>query len=289
VGVKTLPFMFPSIENVRCAFQCRAKQCSTSQGSTDAPDTPDTPDAPDTSDVLDVLDKSTESSLLQETRLAALSGGNISYVRKDSPEHVRACRAELTAHLGFSQVAEAQQVHGIVTIFDAPATSQAPDQILQEADGLATDVVGRALMIKTADCQPVLFAHASGQHIMALHVGWRGNRAQYIQKAVAAWCVAKNIQAQDIFAVRGPSLGPEKAEFIHFDAEWGAAYRQYFDTSTASMDLWRLTHDQLIEAGLLAQNIHGIELCTASLPMTFFSHRADALAGRQANFIWRTA
>lgn len=269
MAIKTLPFMFPNIENVRCAFQCRAHQSCTG-----AQPTPDS---------------GAEASSLQETRFASLSGGNISYVRKDSPESVRACRAELMTYLGFSQVAEAQQVHGLVTLFDAPATSQEPDQVLQEADGLATDAIGRALMIKTADCQPVLFAHASGQHIMALHVGWRGNRANYLQQAVAAWCATKSIQAQDIFAVRGPSLGPERAEFIQFDAEWGAAYRSYFDKATLTMDLWRLTHDQLIEAGLLDHRIHGIDCCTASLPATFFSHRVDPLAGRQANFIWRSA
>lgn len=254
MAVKIIPFAFPTLEYVHCAFQCRV-----------------------------------HGALKPNEIPNALSGGNISYVRGDAPEAVRIVRAELAQNLGFSRVAEVCQYQGAVTIFDVPSTSQESTQVLQRADGLATDEIDLALMIKTADCQPLLFAHASGQHLMALHVGWRGNRANYIQQAVARWCAIKKIQAQDIFVVRGPSLGPVQAEFIHFNEEWGSAYKSYFEKTTNTMDLWRLTRDQLLEAGLLDQQIYGLDLCTTSLSKMFFSYRVTHKVGNQASFIWRTS
>ena len=47
-----------------------------------------------------------------------------------------------------------------------------------------------------------------------------------------------------------------------------------------------LTRDQLLEAGLPDEGIFGLDLCTASMPDSFFSYRRDGICGRQANVIW---
>ena len=43
------------------------------------------------------------------------------------------------------------------------------------------------------------------------------------------------------------------------------------------MNLWRLTRDQLLEAGLPDEGIFGLDLCTASMPDSFFSVSARLL------------
>ena len=88
-------------------------------------------------------------------------------------------------------------------------------------------------------------------------------------------------------AVRGPSLGPARAEFIHFDTEWGADFRPWFQPESRTMDLWGLTRHQLMEAGLLSRHIFGVDICTASNPRLCFSHRHHPASGRQASLIWR--
>ena len=59
-------------------------------------------------------------------------------------------------------------------IFD-PEPRDIGDGPSADGDGLATARPGQALIIKTADCQPILLAHKSGKYVGALHAGWRGN------------------------------------------------------------------------------------------------------------------
>lgn len=263
MALSWIPFVFPGIARVRCAFQMR----------TQAEIRPDDP----------------------------FSGGNMAFTVQDNPERVHVNRRDLLCSLGLAAnpaagtgFAELNQVHGAVTLFDPePVPGQGAGQpgavnsgpVLPDGDGLASSRPGLALLIKTADCQPVLLAHRSGSHVAALHVGWRGNRIGFIGTAVAEFCARYGLRPEDLSAVRGPSLGPDAAEFIHFDTEWGEAFRPWFRSATRTMDLWALTRAQLAEAGVPPERIYGLDLCTASLE-AFFSYRRAARCGRQVSVIW---
>ena len=233
-----LPFSFPGIPRVRCAFGTRP-------------------------------------------------GGNISLEAaeaKEDPAPTIARRQAMLSELGLEAVAEARQVHGVCTLFRPEAQDmRLPPQI--EADGLTSDQPGLGLMIKTADCQPLLLTHRSGNFVAALHVGWKGNRQEFPRVAVAELCSRWQVSPDELFAVRGPSLGPGAAEFTGFATEWGEAFLPWFDSARHTMDLWRLTRDQLIAAGLRPEHIYSLDLCTRTLNERFFSYRADHFCGRQASVI----
>ncbi len=250
MGITYIPFSFPDIgptlKHVRCLFQTRVGgQCSGTYG-----------------------------------------GGNMSFATKETPTNTRrailANRESLHGIVGYP-MSELSQIHGDVLVFEPDAIT-ARDLPRHEADGHATCRSGFALMIKTADCQPILIAHKNASHIMALHVGWRGNRMCFIEKAIKQFCAQYALYPKDLLAVRGPSLGV--AEFVNFEKEWGDAFRPWFEEGTHMMDLWGLTRHQLASAGLLPQHIYGIDLCTATLNALFFSHRKEHLSGRQASVIW---
>ncbi len=244
-----IPFVFPGIPGVRCAFQTR------SGGYSKGP----------------------------------YEEGNISYTVGDDPLDVSDNRINLAASLELPYLAEVHQVHGDVLVFepDAVALDRSPvPPAMPEGDGLATTRPGLGLVIKTADCQPVLVAHRDGRHVAALHVGWRGNRIAFIQSAIAAFCARYDLRPQDLSAVRGPSLGPERSEFVNFATEWGEEFADWFDRSQKTMNLWELTRSQLQEAGLRRERIFGLDLCTWSLPEKFFSYRRERVCGRQASVIW---
>jgi polyphenol oxidase len=213
------------------------------------------------------------------------AGGNLSWDVGDTESDVATNRKSLQEQLGFTHWAEAKQVHGTQVITD-PSPMHASDRPGIQADGLATSRPKMALTIKTADCQPILLAHVQGGHIGALHCGWRGNREGFPRKGVAAFCAAYGFDPKDVLAVRGPSLGPGASEFVNFDLEWGDDFRKYFNPSTKNVNLWRLTRDQLLEAGLRKEHIFALDLCTYSLPATFFSYRRDKTSGRQVGLIW---
>ncbi len=226
---------------------------------------------------------------LFQTRVGGVSkgdygGGNISFSTDDDPKLILQNRKSLQKCIGYN-FSELYQIHGDELIFD-PSPIQVDQNPLHRVDGQATNQAGLALMIKTADCQPILISHKLGKHIMALHVGWRGNRNEFIFTAVQRFCAQYELKPEDLMAVRGPSLGPQAAEFVNFDTEWGFDFSPWFSKQSMTMDLWSLSKHQLQQAGLLTHNIFGLDMCTASMNDIFFSHRKEKLSGRQASLIW---
>ncbi len=252
-ALAAISFTFPGVPGVRCAFGMRAMPPVRYASGCDEPADP-------------------------------FCGGNISYRVGDDPERVTRTRRAFQKALGFSSWHSLAQVHGADMVFD-PDRDTLTEASVTQADGQATSRPGAALVIKTADCQPILLAHASGRHVAALHAGWRGNVMGFPASGVAAFCARYGLSPADCLAVRGPSLGPAAAEFIHFEREFGLAFSPYFDEKTRTVDLWRLTRDQLVAAGLRPENIFGLDLCTAA-STHFFSYRRARTTGRQAAFIW---
>lgn len=217
-------------------------------------------------------------------------GANISWSHGPLAQ-VRASRQRLLQALpGATRLVELTQVHGDAMLFEPHATDWLDGPtVLQEADGLACSLAesgpGLGLVIKTADCQPILLAHRGGAHIAAIHAGWRGNRCNFPATAVARFCERYHLEPADVFAVRGPSLGPSRAEFVNFDSEWGDAFRPWFEPQSRCMDLWSLTRHQLQTAGVPAGQIYGLDICTMNNTL-FHSYRRDRQCGRQAAIIW---
>lgn len=219
-------------------------------------------------------------------------GGNLSFDVGDAPASVTANRRALARALALSAFCELRQVHGDVLHLDpAPADLMAfcsgPASL--EGDALSTATPGAALCIKTADCQPILLAHREGRFVAALHAGWHGNVIGLPGSAIARLCEHYEARPADLLAVRGPSLGPQAAEFTNFESEFGPAFRPFFDSASRTVDLWRLTRHQLESAGLPASQIFGLDLCTLTNQDDFFSYRAAGAGratGRQMSLIW---
>jgi len=216
---------------------------------------------------------------------APFDRANISWEVDDKPERVLANRKSIQLGLGFSHWQELKQVHGTAMVFE-PELADIRDVPALEGDGLATSLVGQALAIKTADCQPILLAHRSGKFIAALHVGWRGNAANFPGIGIERFCTRYSLNPADIFAVRGPSLGPGASQFLNFGQEFGHGFQDYHDPLAQTVDLWRLTHDQLKAAGIPERNIFAIDMCTHAHAEYFFSYRRERPTGRQASLIW---
>jgi YfiH family protein len=194
-------------------------------------------------------------------------------------------RRDLTRGLGLSGWVELHQVHGSAMHVDPDPTDLDRASTL-EGDGACTGREGLALVVKTADCQPILLTDIRGTAVAALHVGWRGNTVNFPARGVAAFCEAYGVRTEDVLAVRGPSLGPGAAEFVNFEAEWPPEFAPWFDHTLRVMDLWALTRSQLEGAGLSPRRIFSLDLCTRSLPEMFFSYRRGH-AGRQVSLVWK--
>jgi YfiH family protein len=183
-----------------------------------------------------------------------------------------------------------RQVHGReVHLVHAANQANADGAPQVEADAILCTDPARAVMVRIADCVPILLADRRRRVVAAVHAGWRGTAAGVARATVDA--VGRlGIPPSDLVAAIGPSAGPccyqvDRPVHAAFHAAWptASAWFRPDGTDRWRLDLWRANVDQLIEGGLAREHIHQSGLCTVHQPDLFHSHRRDgAGAGRLA-------
>lgn len=76
-----------------------------------------------------------------------------------------------------------------------------------EGDALMTDAPGLLLVIRTADCLPVLLLDEAHRAVAAVHCGWRGTEKRILEKAVLAMGEAYGSRPGEMLAALGPCIG----------------------------------------------------------------------------------
>jgi len=95
------------------------------------------------------------------------------------------------------------QIHSDIVHIIKDAPSDRP-----RGDALVTNVPGLLLVIKTADCLPLLLMDERLRVVAAVHAGWRGTRSRIVQKTVGAMKTRFGTNPADIIAAPGPCIGP---------------------------------------------------------------------------------
>lgn len=159
-----------------------------------------------------------------------------------------------------------------------------------EADALISDDEAAALAVQVADCVPVLLGDDRSR-VAAVHAGWRGAAANIVAETVRLLVSRYGVAPAGLVAAVGPSIGPccyqvgpeVRAQFL---ASRSALPQvdAWFTPDTGDrlkLDMWQVTRDQLVAAGLLPERIHVARLCTACHVDQLYSYRAEgAAAGR---------
>jgi YfiH family protein len=225
------------------------------------------------------------------TRLGGVSPSpygslNVGHCVGDEGELVDANHDRVCEALGVSRgdVATAHQVHGSGV---APVGLGHRGRVIPATDALITDTSGVALMLRFADCLPVLLYDPARQAIGLAHAGWRGTIAGIGAKTVVAMMEAYGSCPADIIAGLGPCIGPccyqvgtEVIEAVKANFNpWQGLLRSQGDGSF-HFDLWEANRRQLAELGV--EEIEVMQLCTACHTDEFFSHRVEG--GRTGRF-----
>lgn len=153
-------------------------------------------------------------------------------------------------------------------------------------DALVTKVPGIKLVVKTADCIPVLFADIEAGVVAAAHAGWRSLVAGILPKTVAAMAELGAEPGQIKVGI-GPSLGPCCSEFSNPYEEIPAQYHWAIkkrEDGRFFVHLNNIALVQLQEAGIYHRNLERMRICTqcsSDLP----SWRRDKTEQRMASFI----
>ncbi len=198
----------------------------------------------------------------------------------DDLERVRENRRLALETLGRdpASVFDAWQVHGVdVVIAEAPRPPETPHQ---QADAILTDRLGLTLMMRFADCVPILLHDPVRKVVGIAHAGWMGTVRGTVRCAVEAMQKRYDSSPANILAAIGPSIGPDHYEVgpevvIQVQEAFGKDATRLLSASggTVKCDLWAANHLRLERAGV--QHIELAGLCTACATEDWYSHRAE--------------
>jgi len=190
-----------------------------------------------------------------------------------------------------TRFARLHQVHGdrVVVVDDepergGPGGTGGPGGEVAEGDALVTTRRRTGLMVRVADCVPVVLADPETGVVGAVHAGRRGVEADVVTRAVERM---RDLGARDVQAWIGPHICgrcyevPE-AMRAAVAAAVPAAYAQT-SWGTPALDLGAGVEDQLAAAGVAAIRVAG---CTFEDDRLHSFRRDGAASGRFAGLVW---
>jgi polyphenol oxidase len=219
----------------------------------------------------------------------------------DDPVAVEENRRRFFGGFGIAatRVVRAKQVHGDgVLRVDAELVGRTgfPRSLVDEPaefDALITDLPGLALVVSTADCLPILIHDPVRRAVAAVHAGWRGTAKGIAARALAAMRAAHGTDPADCRAAIGPGIRRccFEVDAVVAEAMAGAlpSWERHATANRAGhwlLDIAGINRALLEAAGLRADRIEDVAMCTSCRTDLFFSHRAEkGRTGRMMNFI----
>lgn len=208
------------------------------------------------------------------------AGFNLGAHVGDAYERVIANRARLAMELGCEPV-WMNQVHGArwVDLADAHAGVAADAALVRRP--------GRACVVMSADCLPVLLCDHAGSVVAVAHAGWRGLADGVLERVVAAM----GVPSGDVLAYLAPAISAAHYEvgddvrqrFVAHNCQLAAAF-ECNGRARFQCDLYGIARLRLAALGIAA--VFGGDECTFADGKRFYSYRRDGVTGRIASLIW---
>jgi len=216
---------------------------------------------------------------------------NVSLAVGDEREQVLENRARIAAALdgALGTLRGARQVHGAAwRVVDRVPPDLATER--EPADILLSGTPGALLLLKFADCTPLVLWDPVRRWVAVAHAGWRGTARNVAAATVAALRECAGSEPARLRAAIGPAIGaccyevgPEVVEAVCASDLSAAKVARDGPRGRPHLDLAAANRLQLEAAGLQRGHIEVADRCTACDTVTFFSHRAlGAPAGRFA-------
>lgn len=205
----------------------------------------------------------------------------------DDPEAVSENRKLLADAIGIpsGRIFAPFQVHGAEIRSIEPFFLSLPldeqQAYLHGVDALVTNVPDVCIAVATADCVPVLLYAPDVKAVAAVHAGWRGTVQQIAAKTVRFLVEEYNADPSLMKAGIAPSISQEAFEvgeevveaFREAGFDMQRILKRKEETGKAHIDLWEANRLQLLNSGLVAENIEVAGICTYTHHDEFFSAR----------------
>ena len=197
------------------------------------------------------------------------------------PDGSHSDRGELARRLGLRNAVSMRQVHEAqVKLVTQPAP------VPPVCDGLVTCGKDLALVVKTADCVPILMWDSKRNVVAAVHAGWRGTVARIARNGVKSFEECFDSDPRFLHVAMGPSIGACCYEvgdsvvraFTESDGTSEDLFTFTFTPVTGGgihLDLIEANRRQLVESGVPSGQIYSTGLCTACAGTILYSYRRE--------------
>jgi len=208
----------------------------------------------------------------------------------DDPARVSENRLRAFRSLGLDPASshDVWQVHSAdIIVVDGPR-GNAP---LVQADGMVTRTPGVSLLMRFADCVPILVVDPPRGAIGMAHAGWLGTVRATARQLVRTMVAAFGSRPEDLLAGLGPSIaahhypiGPDVVAKLEASLGNAAAAHLSRRDGHTFLDLWSANRALLEDEGVRHVEVSGV--CTACDLGLWYSHRAEhGRTGRLAALI----
>ncbi len=179
-----------------------------------------------------------------------------------------------------------KQIHSNI-VLDVSAPVKFP-----EGDGLITSEKRLYLIIKTADCFPVIAYNLEAGFVAALHAGWRGvykNIFKEFKKKAIELGTNRSVMDSNTNFIIGPGICGkcyEVGRSFYYDFKMIGFGEEFFRTEGDKVYFYvrGAIERRLYELNFDSDNIKNINLCTYE-NQNLFSYRRDKTKSRLYNFI----
>ena len=205
---------------------------------------------------------------------------NVGGVNGDDAEAVRENHRRMyrAVDVNPERAATTWLVHGVRTIVvEGPAKGRG---WLAKADGMITNQPDTPLVMRFADCVPLLLYDPAKRAIGLGHAGWRGAIQGMAASLVKKMQCAYNSRSEDIEAVIGPAISQPN---YPVGDDVAAAVRAYYGQAPglisqhpagrAHLNLWKANQLDFERQGV--RKVTVLEICTFENTNDFFSHRGE--------------
>lgn len=214
----------------------------------------------------------------QSTRIGGVSKEpfnslNLGLSVNDEEKNVWKNRELFFGKLGIplQQISRSHQVHGNkVLLVDEPITSEGHDALITNKPNIF-------LAVSVADCTPILIHDEKQNTVAAIHAGWKGTVGNIVSNTLLEMKNNFATEGKDCKAFIGACISYSNFEVGEEVAEKFDDTLKRFDVEKQKwfVDLKKANQQQLLDFGVLPNNIEATDYCTVSNNDLFFSHRKE--------------
>lgn len=193
--------------------------------------------------------------------------------------------AVLAANTLIERLAFTEQVHGAEVVSVAGLTQKLT--LMGDADALVSGDLATALLIRTADCIPILFYSTATALAGAVHAGWRGLEKRILSATLQKVCAGRGVTVADLQFVIGPFIGPNSYEVgPDVAGQFDERHSRAKAGGKFMLNLKSVLQAEMAELGIADAQVTWFDRDTLTEPAWFSARRGDK--ARNLALVWLT-